>query len=96
MIIIIIQNEHDDAEFRHWITDHPKGYVVNYDVPFSGNQSPPYPLVHEASCPTLHSKENYTTAAYGKICSTDLAGLRQTCEDIFRKQVTDCETCMKG
>lgn len=86
--------ENDDNGYLRWVTGHPSGFVVNYDVPQS---FPQYPMVHSAThaAVTTGARGNYTTNQYRKACSVDIDELEAWSIAHFNKTLTRCRVCMK-
>jgi Family of unknown function (DUF6308) len=64
----------DDAAYLRWISEHPRGYVVNAER----NPRPSYLKLHRATCTWLSGRGEtgaYTERQYIKICSTSLDAL---------------------
>lgn len=87
----------NDEGYLKWIETHPEGFVVNVDVPQSRAE---YPMVHSAQHKLLSSDAvgGYTTGAYEKICSDDLAELEEWSKENHGKRLTFCQSpkCIKA
>jgi predicted HNH restriction endonuclease len=66
-----------DADYLQWMTDHPRGFVLNTKRP--ANQA--YAMLHRSNCSHIRSLRNgevqscFTEHGWVKFCSEDLQGL---------------------
>jgi hypothetical protein len=83
----------EDAEYLHWVSEHPDGYVINtYRKPSSN-----YLVLHRAECfhITVSFKERTTawTRDYIKICAHDRDDLGRWAAEFTGSQAIPCKTC---
>lgn len=72
----IIEFVDDDAAYLAWLAGHPTGFVLNV----RRKPDSTYVVLHRASCGTIAMARRsgaYTGGSYRKICSDQLAELRQ-------------------
>lgn len=87
-----------DVDYLQWMTEHPRGYVLNTKRP--ANQA--YAMLHRSNCSHIRSLRNgdvqssFTEHGWIKICSEDLQGLMAS---IFNYKTTPlisvarCKAC---
>jgi hypothetical protein len=65
----------DDPAFFQWLSDHPKGYVLNTDPEPTGS----YMVLHTSQCPGWYSNradQHSFTTIYSKVVANNLLNLR--------------------
>lgn len=84
---------HEDDAFRHWITHHRQGFVLD------GVRKPRlgHLVLHRATCPEVKEGAKHVHATSGrrlKGCSLDSSELQAWCVEETEKGPTICVTCM--
>ncbi len=73
----MITFNNDEQGYLDYVRKNPRGYVLNVRK----EPDPEYVVLHRASCGSINSEKRpyggYTMRSYRKICSTDMATLRQ-------------------
>lgn len=83
----------NEAGYLAWMAANPEGFVANID---KVHVSRHYPMLHRASCKTLHVREHYTTGVYYKVCGDTLADIMRWAAIATTHKLRHCKTCRPG
>jgi hypothetical protein len=81
-----------DSEYRRWLVDHPKGFVVNaLRIP-----TPEYLVLHQATCPHItrlaRNAKTWTEGGFIKVCADDVRELQGWASHVSG-QLQSCGAC---
>ena len=82
--------DNNETGFLDWMAANPDGFVANRD---RRGTSKYYPMAHRASCKALHTRDNYTTNDYYKVCAYTVADLAQWAATDSHRKLRHCKLC---